>query len=325
MKKPQRRKARLGSARGTPSARVRKKRERTKRAREAEPRGTVALKQLASLVPLMGAMGLLPPETPFDAAEELMFEALECKSRSRRDALARRALKLQPDCVDAYILLAMDAPDPQAARPLLEQAVTAGERSLGPRFFREEVGSFWLLLETRPYMQAREMLASCLWQLGERREACAQYQELLRLNPNDNQGIRYLLASSLLEMEEHEALARLLATYAKDATAAWAYTALLLAFRLKGPTAANRKKLAKALEANPFVPDYLLGRKLLPQELPDLIGLGEESEAMEYVAANRTAWALTPGALDWLRYASGGEGSRSTPEEVALTDSAPGA
>lgn len=276
------------------------------RVRHPGAHGRSSRAELAPFGALLGALDLMFRGTPPDAGQELVNEAMGCRSRTRREALARQAIQRSPDGVDAYVLLAMDAPDPREARPLLEQAVAAGERALGPRFFHEERGHFWLLLETRPYMQAREMLASCLWALDERPLACEHYQEMLRLNPNDNQGIRYLLASCLLEMKEHEALARLLATYSQDATAAWAYTSALLAFRLKGPTAANQKKLDKALKANAFVPDYLLGREPLPEQLPDLVGWGDESEAMEYAAANKTAWEQTPGALEWLRYALGG-------------------
>ena len=39
----------------------------------------------------------------------------------------------------------------------------------------------------------------------------------------------------------------------------------------------------------------------MPAELPELIMLGEESEAISYVAAYLADWQQTPGALDWLQ------------------------
>lgn len=43
-------------------------------------------------------------------------------------------------------------------------------------------------------MRARQGLAVCLWELGEREQAIEHATYMLRLNPRDNQGIHYLLA-----------------------------------------------------------------------------------------------------------------------------------
>lgn len=335
MKKPKRTKHGGGAKRGAAGTPTRRERQRSDRPRAAKSTPPVdeELEALAEMLGLIGSAGLAPPRTPLEKAEELVAEAYMSDSKRRRERLARKALEMAPDCADAYVLMAIDAPGPAEARPLLERAIEVAERALGPRPFREDVGNFWLLLETRPYMRARELLAYCLWRLGEREQAVAHYQELLRLNPNDNQGIRYVLAQCYLEMEREEELARLLAAYAEDASAVWMYTAALLAFRRKGPTSANGKKLAKAVKDNPFVPDYLLGRKQLPGESPDLIGWGDESEAIDYAAAHKTFWERTPHALDWLRYALGGwvlppeHWPKSEPESPAGTHEhdAPGA
>ena len=47
---------------------------------------------------------------------------------------------------------------------------------------------------------------------------------MLRLNPNDNQGIRYELASCLMKSGDTEALKRLLKQYDADGSAFWLYT-----------------------------------------------------------------------------------------------------
>lgn len=43
-----------------------------------------------------------------DAAQEIMFDAWECRDRRRRVSMARRALGISADCADAYVLLAED-------------------------------------------------------------------------------------------------------------------------------------------------------------------------------------------------------------------------
>ena len=61
-----------------------------------------------------------------------------------------------------------------------------------------------------------------------------------------------------------------------------------------------RKLLAEAREENPYVPAYLTGRKVLPKRLPDYVGFGDETEAVDYAAGAAALWAIVPGALAWV-------------------------
>lgn len=237
---------------------------------------------------------------PLDEAQGLMYEAWEASGR-RRVELARRALAISPNCADAYVLLAEEtARDLREVLNLYEKGVAAGERALGPQAFKEDVGHFWGILATRPYMRARAGLAQCLWALGEREAAIEHYRDLLRLNPNDNQGIRYILAACLLEMGRDKDLERLLAQYEDDGMAAWLYTRAIATFRRQGDSPEARAWLQEAKRQNPHVPAYLLGRKRLPRLLPEYIGFGDENEAISYAADFLNGWRQTPGALDWL-------------------------
>src|SRR5262249_38122431 len=156
----------------------------------------------------------------------------------------------------------------QEAKDYYEKGVHAGERALGAAF-EEDVGHFWGIIETRPYMRAREGLAMCLWQLGEHQQAIEHYTDMLRLNPGDNQGIRYVLANCLLRQGDDAALGKLLDQYKDDAMAEWMYTRALLAFRREGAGKKADAALKKAMKQNKFVPAYLLGNKQLPRRLPD--------------------------------------------------------
>ncbi len=242
------------------------------------------------------------PTTPLERAQDLIYEAFETESSRKRVQLAKKALKVSPDCADAYVLLAEeDAGSLEEARELYQKGVEAGERALGREMFEEEAGHFWGILETRPYMRARQGLAVCLWELGQREEAIEHYREMLDLNPGDNQGIRYELAGWLLDEELDEELGELLQRYEEDASAFWVYTRALWRFRKEGDTEEATAALKEAIETNPYVPLYLLGHKSLPGALPELIGFGDESEAVAYFARALTGWLRTPQALEWLR------------------------
>ena len=93
----------------------------------------------------------------------------------------------------------------------------------GHEVSKKYAGHFWGFLETRPYMRARAGLASTLLQLGDVDGALAHYRDMLKLNPNDNQGIRYVLTGCLLRQDNYSALKELLAAH-EDGSAFWLYT-----------------------------------------------------------------------------------------------------
>jgi len=251
---------------------------------------------------LMSALRLTEEagDEALDLAQEKAFDAMEAPTAEERIALAQEALALSPRCADAYLVMAQETPDPGEALALLRQAVAAGAEALGKAAFEDDVGLFWGLIETRPYMRARHELALALWRAGDREEAIGHYQDMLRLNPNDNQGIRYLLIDALLELGREAEAAALLKRYKEDGSAAWAWSGALLAFRRSGNSAAARKALARAVDANRHVPAYLLGKRRLPRKLPDFIGMGDEDEAAAYVHGAAGTWAAQPGAKAWV-------------------------
>lgn len=241
-----------------------------------------------------------PGDEALDLAQQKAFDAMEASTPEKRVALAREALALSPRCADAYLVLAHEAQDASEALDYLRRAVAAGAEALGETAFKDDVGLFWDLIETRPYMRARQELALALWQRGDRDEAVLHCQDMLRLNPNDNQGIRYLLMEVLLALGRDAEAAALLRDYKKDGSAAWAWSDALLAFRRTKGSAAARKALIKAIGVNAHVPAYLLDRKKLPPTLPDFIGMGDENEAVAYVYDAASTWTGTPGAKAWV-------------------------
>ena len=253
---------------------------------------------------LRQAFGGLPAaddDSPAGRARALVEAAYDAEGPREQAALAREALGIDPDCVDAHGLLGDLSRNPQEALGHYEAAVAAGARALGAAAFEADAGHFWGLLETRPYMRARLSLAQCLWALGRRDEAIGHHLELLRLNPGDNQGVRYLLTPALIEQGRDDEAAAILARYPDDGSAAFAYDAALLAFRRDGDAPAAKKALAAARKVNKHVPAYVTGEKVIPIQMPATIGMGDASEAIDYAATHLRAWKDSPGAIDWLR------------------------
>lgn len=236
-----------------------------------------------------------------DEAQDIMYDAWDASTSQQRIALARKALEISPDCADAYVLLAQEtAKSLDEEIDLYRQGMEAGERALGKKMFKEGVGHFWGILETRPYMRARAGLSECLWDTDRHEEAMEHYKDMLRLNPGDNQGIRYILMPRLIELGRDEDAEKLFAEYRDDGSAFWAYSRVLLDFRKQGDSPKAGKSLKEALKGNKHAPVYLIGRRKMPRSLPDHYGFGDENEAIVYVDENMAAWKATPRALEWL-------------------------
>lgn len=246
--------------------------------------------------------GPLVKDSRVAEAQDIMYDAWDETSPSRRLKLAQKALQISSDCADAYVLMAEQASSRQRSLDLYQQGVAAGRRILGEAFMADavNVGHFWGLIETRPFMRALAGVADTLWGLGRREEALATFRELLRLNPNDNQGIRYLQLSLLLELGRQEEAEVLLEAYATDWSPDWTYTRALLAFRKEGASSQAQQALKQALEVNPHVPAYLTGKKRITDPNPGYTTMGGEDDAMQYASNHLSYWRKTPGAVAWL-------------------------
>jgi tetratricopeptide (TPR) repeat protein len=159
-------------------------------------------------------------------------------------------------------------------------------------------------------MRARAGLAMALMEEAEYDEAIGHFQELLRLNPGDNQGNRYHLARCLLEADRLDELDGLLnrAEYKDEFSPEWAYTRTLLSYRRGGDSPEARRQLTEARRANPHVVPLLTGSAEMPPLAPLSYSTGSVDEAVSCVLLYGPAWAQTEGALAWLQ-------SLSAPQE----------
>lgn len=242
---------------------------------------------------------------PLDQAQELCYRAFDSESRVERRRLAKRALQISPDCADAYGILAEDCThDPNEELQLWQRGVLAGERAIGRQCFKQDKGLFWGILETRPYMRAKQGLSQCLWDMSRKDEAIRHAQEMLELNPSDNQGVRFYLLAWLIEQNiegegSDQTIEQLLAQYCDEHHADWLYTYGLWLLHC-GRKADASRIITKSMNSNSFVPSYLLGRRPLPTACFSLAGLGSEEEAANYVLFYGFLWSMIPGALGWL-------------------------
>jgi tetratricopeptide (TPR) repeat protein len=112
------------------------------------------------------------------------------------EAYYKEALKTDPGHADAWVHLGnrrFEEDQVTEALSLYEQGQAAAEaRTIGdPAHYP---GPFWGDLDSRPFMRALHGRGLCLWRLGRTDEARQVFAWMLELNPNDNQGVRFLVA-----------------------------------------------------------------------------------------------------------------------------------
>jgi tetratricopeptide (TPR) repeat protein len=242
------------------------------------------------------------PTKELEQAEEIIRRAFESNSQRERIDLARKALQICADCTEAYLILAEEASSSLKHRiEMLQEGVKAGRRTLGPIYFKENVGSFWLFLETRPYMRALFAFAEALYEDGQMDASIEHYYELLRLNTNDNLGVRYTLIPALVSHRRFKEARELIEKY-KDDIGVWIpYSRALLHFKQRGNTKTARQALQKAIQINQHVLRFLFLPEFLSRSaMPESYSPGSIEEAYLYAAEWRPDWEKTRGALNWV-------------------------
>ncbi len=221
--------------------------------------------------------------TDEEKSEELVYRAYEAPGIEEADELITLALKLNPKNSMAYLFLAEREEDAIVALGFYGCVLDLDTKKLGKKFIKVNTGHFWLIHETRTLMRAKAGLAECFVLLGEKDKAIAHYQDMLGLNHNDNQGVRYLLLTLLLEENKSKEIDYLFSKYPDDASASFAFSKALMAFKKEGATEEAYHCLQKASEVNEFIINYLLGFKKMSKKLPEYIGFGDENEAIMYM------------------------------------------
>ncbi|QUL55618.1 SEC-C domain-containing protein [Paenibacillus tritici] len=241
------------------------------------------------------------PGTPKEKAQALLGKAMEANSAKRRIQLAEKALEIYPDSPEAYLILAEESENEQDARELLKAGIAAGRRELGELYFTKNKGDFWGLYETRPYIRICQSYAESCWFGGNAEEAAEMLEHILELTQDDNTGARYLLTAVYLYSNQLKEAERIIKDYGEeDAAAAFAYDRMVLEFKKNGITSQLKMLYRVARGVNKHVPDYLLGVKRLPHNLPDFVGMGDSNEAIEYVIMHSRLWAGVPDLLKWM-------------------------
>lgn len=194
--------------------------------------------------------------------------------------------------------------DSQEAAQVRDEMILSFECMMGKAWFKQNQGHFWGLHETRPYMMLRARRAEINAINGQFDSAIEELRELMLLNPMDNQGNRYLLASCLAIRhlwQELKALLVEMERMGEYSTFYWANKALML-FALEGGSSAANEAKKELHVTNKHLTSFLTGQKKTPDIPPEMYSPGSKEEVFIYIfCRGKEAWRAVDGALFWLR------------------------
>ncbi|HEX5659274.1 MAG TPA: hypothetical protein VFX59_18900, partial [Polyangiales bacterium] len=158
----------------------------------------------------------------------------------------------------------------------------------------------WGIPEARPYLRARLGLANSLWSAGRREEAIGHLQEMLRLTPDDNQGVRYLIGAERLRIGDNEGA---IVAFGKclHEEVGCAFGLALAKLRARGPSAEIGEALVTGFAANRYVTPMLLGETWERLDAFHGTNMAEPEWAHDVIVAQADLWQAVPRGAELLR------------------------
>ena len=156
--------------------------------------------------------------TPLDDAYEILEEAQNANNEKEALRLAKKAYEKSSECFDA-ILFQCDLEKNGIKRmKLLNDGLEFEKNRLTKEkyFEKENIGHFYGIFETRPYIKGLVIKAEYLLEEGKLRQAANLCKEVLKLNENDNLGARYLLMAIYAALEEKKDMLDLYKKYPEE-------------------------------------------------------------------------------------------------------------
>jgi len=239
-----------------------------------------------------------------EKAQALAYKAMESEDEAESLELAVKAQQLDPNCIDALIIISLHkARSNQDIIDKMKKIITLAEQELGREYIEENKGHFQDIVETRPYMRALECLICFLREARRFKEAIAQAEEMLELDPEDNQNIRDLLLGMYLEKGDKESARELINKYPKERMVTFIWGRALERY-LSGKSEEAAKLVKKANSKNPYAFDLLAGRKKYTAKYNKYYSPGDKIEAVQCAEEMGSAWKKHPEAMRWLAHLS---------------------
>lgn len=216
-----------------------------------------------------------------------------------------RMIKLMPELFDAVNDLTHvygKKHELGLAKTLYEQTISKARAYIPDTFTAGKDRAIWAYMANRPFLRMLAGYAMLIEEYEGVMKAIPLYEEILSFNPNDNQGIRAILATAYLKTNQPEKVIELASHYSDDITPDLTMGELLAYLKL-GENENAKTFLQHIKECQSHVIKELL-KESHPKPvniIEDRVRVGGEDEAYYYWQSQGNLWQTTNGALVFLK------------------------
>jgi tetratricopeptide (TPR) repeat protein len=235
----------------------------------------------------------------YDALDDLDAGAL-----GQAETNLRLLLDGYPEFIDAHHHLAVILDERRRhkeARQRWEVALRIGRNAFPKTFKRGRHRLPWGILDNRPFLRVCQSWAIKMLEEEKIPDALTMCEEMLSMNPNDNQGMRAIAIDCYFRLRQPTKVLALCKRYPDDAMEEVLYGLPLALYQL-GREEEARSALTIAVELLPNVSKELLKKTHHPPKKlnPEFVTQGGEDQGYYYWKYNGGHWAHINGALELL-------------------------
>jgi tetratricopeptide (TPR) repeat protein len=217
----------------------------------------------------------------------------------------RRLIREYPEHLDAYHHLALTwyrQGKLEKAAELWKEGIEFAMKLFPAHFSMTRDRLIWGFHENRPFLRLYHSYGLSLLRKGEAEKALEAFENIVALNPNDNQGARALVAECYFELKRPEGVLEICNQYRNDGLEQLIYGRVLALLQLGNLQDAS-KALKRAIKHFPLVANELCkSTHKQPKDYDEEhVTLWSEGQAYGYWKEFGKYWTSTAGAIEFVR------------------------
>lgn len=210
-----------------------------------------------------------------------MEKITQFRSWDRKKEIAKKAISICPDCIEAYLSLGMYTKDPFDKLDILKRGMEKATMNLGKDFFLQDINDFYICENAHSFFQIKFAYALTLFECGYMKKAILQFKQLLNLNPSDHFKAHEFLYVLYLYFEELSLCKELMNKYQDHNTL---YVYIMFFYEIKMQNLKNAKAIIPLMkESNSYLFDIFTHHRMnMVVPTANYISGGEEEASYIY-------------------------------------------
>lgn len=242
-----------------------------------------------------------------DESSSAFYDAIEVMDHE--PGAAERALKaIIKKCKNSHIdailhlgLLYCENSKEVEGNALINKAHTIALEAIPKDFDEKNAQIMWGFLDNRPFLRTFQAIGTEMMKEKDYEKASKKFEFGINVNPDDNQGMRYLLLECFFHLHDPVKALELIKKYKDDWSIDFEYGSVLANYQ-SGKLQKAEKSLRSAVSEFPFGAKEIL-KKRHKEPKNDGFGVvhGSEYEAYDYWMRTSQFWTETDGLVDFVR------------------------